>query len=178
MKKQLDDLTVYKIYKAEGSLSEIARNFNTSISTVRRIKKLEYKKYKDAIEKYSSEESKGNKIQDAFFNPPQPAKINMAKKEEIEKHKKIGEKIQNLNRDVLIADLIAILEKYFTPIVIKCVFDNILKNEKFEELLDATVEQIKRANDSKFYVDAVKTLFLGLLLQLLKEDSIPKILGG
>ena len=180
MRKQLEPKTVYEIYKAEGTISEIAKKFGVSVSTVRRIKSLQYKKYKDIVEYFennfenNSENNSENKDQKSDEEIIEAEKVNP----ELDKYMKIKEKIKKLNKEMLIADLIAILEKYFTPIIIKCVFDNILQNEKFQKLLNATVDQIKKADDPKFYVEAVKTLILGLLLQILKEEQIPKILGG
>jgi len=172
MRKQLEPKTVYEIYKAEGTLSKIAKKFGVSVSTVRRIKSLQYKKYRDIIEYF--ENNFENKDQESDEEIIEAEKVNP----ELDKYMKIKEKIKNLNKEILTADLIAILEKYFTPIIIKCIFDNVLQNKKFQELLNATVDQIKKADDPKFYVEAVKTLILGLLLQILKEEQIPKILGG
>jgi len=163
-RKNLTDEIIYKIYKEDLPAKEIAKKYNISISTVSRIKNLVLKKYKEAVEKME------NKSKNKTTRKKKTPKISP-------KHTlKIEEKIKQLNSEILIADLVAILDKYFTPIVIKCIYDNVLTSENFKKLIDNTVEQIKKTGKPEFYVEAVRTLILGLLLQILKEDHIPKIL--
>ena len=173
-KKNLSDKIIYQIYIEDLPLKELAKKYGVSTSTVSRIKNLTLKRYKEAIENIKKSKKEINQKKEEIYERRQKIKNNL--KISKDKSEKIKEKIQNLTTEILIADLVAILDKYFSPIVIKCVYDNILNSEKFKNLISITVRQIKEAGEPQFYIEAVKTLILGLLLQILKEEQIPKIL--
>jgi transposase-like protein len=164
-KTTLTDELIYEIYKAEGSLKEIAKKYGVSASTVRRIKNLEYKKYEEAIKRIEEAKHKQQSV-------PKNKQVTTQGKNQI-----LIEKIAQLNKEMFIADIISLLDKYFTALVVKCVYDNILTEPKFEELIEKTIDQIKKVNDPKYYIEAVKTIFLGIILQIVKEDQVPNLLG-
>jgi len=173
-KKNLTDEIIYQIYTSDLPAKELAEKYGVSVSTISRIKNLALKKYRDAVEKMKNSKKKVNQKKEKIYERRQKLKDNV--KITQDKLEKIKEKIQKLTTEMLIADLIAILDKYFSPIVIKCIYDNILSSEKFKALIDNTVKQIKEAGEPQFYVEAVRTLILGLLLQIVREEYIPKIL--
>jgi len=182
-RKQLTDDIIYAIYNQSGRLSDIAKKFNVSPTTVRRIKNLTYDKYKKIIDKFEQEQIQKNKvkIQDAV-----ETKLVRKRKEIKEADKvdnvdenvknKIQEKMERMDKDVLVSDIVSLLEEYFTPIVIKAIFENVFKDEKFEALLKESANKIKELQDINFYAETVKTIFLGLLMQTIKEKYIPVLI--
>lgn len=179
-RKQLTDDIIYAIYNQSGRLSDIAKKFNVSPTTVRRIKNLTYDKYKKIIDKFEQEQIQKNKvkIQDAVETKLVRKRKEIDEVDEVDKNvkNKIQEKMERMDKDVLVSDIVSLLEEYFTPIVIKAIFENVFKDEKFEALLKESANKIKELQDINFYAETVKTIFLGLLMQTIKEKYIPVLI--
>ncbi len=172
IRQKIPDDIILKIYLEDDKVSNIATKYGVSQMTVTRIKKLAYPRYAEIINAYKKnkelKQSKRIKLK----------KIPLKDKSEEIKTIRIEEKIKNFTPDMLKADLVAVLSNYFTPLILKFLLDNILSEKQFEELIDTTAKKIREENNQDFYVDAVKTLLLGLMLQVVKEEHIPSLISG
>ena len=170
IRQKIPDDIILKIYLEDDKVSNIATKYGVSQITVTRIKKLAYPRYAKIINTYKEKNKQSKRIKRRKI----PLKKDKSK--EI-KTISIEEKIKNFTPDMLKADLIAVLSNYFTPLILKFLLDNILSEKQFEELIDTTAKKIKEENNQDFYVDTVKTLLLGLMLQIVKEEHIPSLIS-
>jgi len=160
--RKLTDQEIYEIYKKATEekvpTTKLAEEYNTSVSTINRIKFLKYPKYKKIIEMYSKNENKN--------------------KTEIESKKDINslqEKIENMNKEVFISDILRILADIYTPFILKIIYDDILNSEKISKLIDKSIQLIKQEKSEEFYIETIKTFVAGLHLQILKPDIVESI---
>jgi len=161
--KKLTDQEIYEIYKKATeekiSTTKLAEEYGTSVSTVNRIKFLKYPKYKKIIEMYSKTYSNDNNTK-------------------IESKKDINslqEKIENMNKEVFISDILRILADIYTPFILKIIYDDILNSEKISKLIDKSIQLIKQEKSEEFYIETIKTFIAGLHLQILKPDIVESI---
>jgi len=158
--KKLTDQEIYEIYlkatKEKIPASKLAKEYNTSVSTVTRIKSLKYPKYKKIIEMYSQEKNKVQVDPKKDKNPLQ-------------------EKIENMNKEVFISDILRILADIYTPFILKIIYDDILSSEKISKLIDKSIQLIKQEKSEDFYIETIKTFIAGLHLQILKPDIVESI---
>ena len=156
---------IYNIYQSDKKQSELAIEYGVSKSTISRIKQLKLKKYQDVIKEI---ESKKNKL-------PEKKIEEIQKLSTVDKNQIILDKIQNLNFEIIAGDMLAILSNYFNPLTLKFIYDNLLEEERFKELLNELIVKIKEVNTAEFYADSIKQLILAVFLQIMKEEYVKKL---
>jgi len=156
-KTKLTDQIIYEIYNSKENIHDIAKKYNVSESTVRRIKKLEYKKYAEAIARIS-----GKKIK---------------KVEEIKKENKENKEIEfkEINKDQFAGILFGILTKYVQPEIAKFIIDNYIMSEKVENLINGLINKINETKDINFYKESLVTMTTLLLQKILQPKYLLKI---
>jgi len=171
MARQLNEKDILDIYYAEGSTRELAKLFDTSVSTVSRIKSLKYDKYKKIIEQ--SKKVEDVKVEDEVKISDDTKKVIEANPKD--KNEMILNKIKELNYDIVAGDVLAILSNYFNPLILKFIYDNLLEEENFKQLINQLIDKIKEVNTAEFYAETIKQIILAILLQTMKEEYVKKL---
>jgi len=160
-KVKLTDQKIFEIYNDKRSNKEIAKDYGISVSTVRRIKSLEYKKYAEAVARISDEKNKkeNKKIQTSD-------NLNTSNTE-IE--------FKEINKDQFAGVIFSVLTTYVQPEIAKFIIDNYILSEKLDNLINGLINKINEVKSVDFYKESIVTIVTLLIQKILQPKYVEKL---
>ena len=149
---------IISIYFEDAPVKDIAKKYRVSVATVRRIKNLEYKKYKEIIEEYK----KKNNSEIIAQSTPQPAQQILPREITIEEFTNV---------------LFSVLVKYIQPEIAKFLIDNYVLGNKTIELTNKLIAKINEVKTVDFYKEAIAMITNILLQKCFTPETFKKVFG-
>jgi len=163
--KRIMDEIIIEIYKDNLPIKELAKKYNVSPITVKRIKNLEYNRYKKVIENYLKTQNKSIK---------EVKKVKDTKEVKSEtKNDQLG--YLDLSFDQFTGIIFSVLTNYVQPVIAKFLIDNYVLSKETKTLMETLLQKINESKSESFFKNTLAIVVSGLMSKCLQEKYFEKI---